>query len=344
MSKVKWPGVRQKRAKGTTYYYWAKTEPWTRLPDPIAKPDDFMRKLAQLQRLAINIDQLRNEGTFGGLASAYRKTRKFSDRALNTRIVYDRYLKRLLVRYHAAPLREITPEDIQNHVLDPNEDTPAAANAMLSIMRLLYKFADKRHKGLEDWTRGLEPFARDEANERHPWPDDILQAALTSEDHLFRQAVSLSLYTGQRPGDVCAMTWGKAKGDEIEVRQQKTGEHLTIPMHDDLRAMLNTMERSDRHLFILSNRRGDRLTSGTWLTWCQDFTRPRGFRGTAHGLRKNATNALFEAGCSTAEVAAITGHRSIQMLEHYGKRRDRKVLGHSAIAKWGTKTKQEREN
>ena len=140
------------------------------------------------------------------------------------------------------------------------------------------------------------------------------------------------------------MTWGKVKGDEIEVRQQKTGAHLLIPMHDDLKDMLDKIERSDRHLFILSNRRGDRLTTAAWLKWCQRFTRERGFQGSPHGLRKNATNALFEAECTAAQVAAITGHKSIAMLEHYGKRRDQSKLGRVAMGKWGTKTKQEREN
>jgi integrase len=348
VSKIKIPGVRRKRAKGKTYYYWARSEAWVRLPDPLRNPDEFMRKVAHLQRIeATNLDRAKT-GTFGGLVAAYRQTKAFRESlAPNTREVYERYLKRLLARYHAAPLAEITPEDIQVHVLDANEDTPGAANAMLSILRVLYEFAVRRNRHLrhlEDWTKKLESFPRDEANERHPWPDHILDEALGCDDELFRYAMTLALYTGQRPGDVCAMTWGKVKGDEIEVRQQKTGKHLTIPMHDDLRAMLNATTRSDRHLFILSNRRGDPLTPGTWLKWCQHFTRARGFRGTAHGLRKNATNALFEAGCTTAEVAAITGHRSIKMLEHYGKGRDQVKLGRVAMGKWGTNTKREREN
>jgi integrase len=209
---------------------------------------------------------------------------------------------------------------------------------------VLHAFALKRNRRVEDWTAGLEPFKREEANERQPWPDSLLEDALNSDDELFRRAVALALYTGQRPGDVCEMTWGAIKGDEIEVRQQKTGHRLAIEIHPDLKAILASTPRSDRHLFILSNRRGDRLTSGTFLTWCWDFSRERGMNRTPHGLRKNATEALFEVGCSAAEVAAITGHRSLKMIEHYGKRRDQAKLGRVAMGKWGTKTKQEREN
>ena len=35
-----------------------------------------------------------------------------------------------------------------------------------------------------------------------------------------------------------------------------------------------------------------------------------------HGLRKSAVVFLVEAGCTTAEVSAITG-QSLQMVEHY---------------------------
>jgi hypothetical protein len=42
---------------------------------------------------------------------------------------------------------------------------------------------------------------------------------------------------------------------------------------------------------------------------------------------------LLEAGCSTAEVQAITG-QSMQMVEHYGKEVNQKKLAASAMLKW----------
>jgi integrase len=345
VSNLPWPGVRRKIAKGRTYFYWARTDPWTRLPDPYTDPDGFMRKMAHLQRMGALDDERRRTGTFGGLVTDYRRSKHFREKlSANTRTVYDRYLKRLLVAYADAPLREMTPEDIQKRVLDANEDTPGAANAMLGILRTLFAYARKRHRGLEDWTAGLEQFARDEENERQPWPEDMLQAALTSDDELFRRAVMLALYTGQRPGDVCSMTWGMVAGDMIRVRQQKTKTALEIPMHPDLKAMIDRLPRSDRHLFLLSNKRGAPLDSRLFLRWCWDFSRARGLNRTPHGLRKNATIELFELGCTTAEVASITGHKSLAMLEHYGKGRSQPKIARVAMGKWQTKPKQEREN
>ena len=52
-----------------------------------------------------------------------------------------------------------------------------------------------------------------------------------------------------------------------------------------------------------------------------------------HGLRKSAVVFLLEAGCSHAEVSAITG-QSHQMVEHYGRQVSQRKLAASAILKW----------
>jgi integrase len=343
--KLPWSGVRTKKAKGRVYYYWARTHPWTRLPDPYSDPDGFMRAMARLQRMGALENERTRSGTFGGLVAAYRRDKHFREKLSDsTRANYEHYLSRLLMAYSAAPLRELTREDIQTRVMDANQDTPGAADMMLSILRNLYKFAVKRHRGLEDWTLGIEPFGNQ--TEREPWPDDLLVLALASDNTAFRNAVALTLYTGQRVGDVCSLTWGMMTANSIRVRQQKTKTALEIPLHDKLAALIAELPRSDRHLFLLSNQRGDPLRPDAFARWCHDFCAMQGHdRRTPHGLRKNATIELFEAGCTTAEVAAITGHKSLGMLEHYGKRRSQPKIARLATAKWqGTKTKQEREN
>jgi integrase len=302
-----------------------------------------MRKLAHLQRISANITERRREGTFGALVTRYLESRSFKDLSIGSQETYLRYLNRLLTAYADAPLVELTPEDIQVRVMDGNADTPGAADMMLTILRVLYAFAVKRQRGLEDWTAGIEPYGN--KTERQPWPQDVLHAALNSDDKHFSLAVMLALYTGQRPGDVCAMTWNAAQGGIVRVKQQKTGTPLEIDMHPKLAEALASAPRSDRHLLILSNRRGDPLTAGTFLKWCWEFSKGFELKLGPHGLRKNATIALFEAGCTAAEVAAVTGHKSLAMLEHYGKQRSQPKLARIGIGKWaGTQTEQEREN
>src|SRR3546814_8970740 len=97
-------------------------------------------------------------------------------------------------------------------------------------------------------------------------------------------------------------------------------------MHEDLRTRRATAPRADRHLFILSNQQGARLTPATFREWCKRATG----RYTPHGLRKNATNALFQSGCTTAEVASVTGHKTLAMLELYGRDRGQRSEEHTS--------------
>ncbi|MCZ6773322.1 MAG: tyrosine-type recombinase/integrase, partial [Proteobacteria bacterium] len=50
-----------------------------------------------------------------------------------------------------------------------------------------------------------------------------------------------------------------------------------------------------------------------------------------HGLRYTAAARLAEAGCSLKEIASITGHKSLAMIEKYSREADQKRLAGAAI-------------
>ena len=54
-----------------------------------------------------------------------------------------------------------------------------------------------------------------------------------------RLALYLLLFTGQREGDVIRMRWDDIRNDEIMVVQEKTGTKVWIPLHRDLKALLD---------------------------------------------------------------------------------------------------------
>ena len=61
-----------------------------------------------------------------------------------------------------------------------------------------------------------------------------------------------------------------------------------------------------------------------------------------HGLRKNATIELLEAGCTYDEIKAITGHETTAMIELYGKDVEIKRQATAAIAKLNVAKKNKR--
>jgi integrase len=67
--------------------------------------------------------------------------------------------------------------------------------------------------------------------------------------------------------------------------------------------------------------------------WLREQERLRCQGMPFHGLRKNATAALVEAGCSVQQVQAITGHVTLEMVAHYGRGADQKRLAKEAMRK-----------
>jgi integrase len=117
------------------------------------------------------------------------------------------------------------------------------------------------------------------------------------------------------------------------VTQEKTGCHIVVPVHRDLAPILAAIPK--RSIFVLTSSKGSPWSKhGFRTSWGRMTTRlelPEGL--VFHGLRKSAVVMLLEAGCTDAEVSAITG-QSRQMVEHYAQQVNRKKLAASAILKW----------
>ncbi len=57
------------------------------------------------------------------------------------------------------------------------------------------------------------------------------------------------------------------------------------------------------------------------------------YENTLHGLRKNATINLLEAGCTNSQVKAITGHSTDVMVNLYSKRVNQRRQAREAMDK-----------
>jgi integrase len=152
-------------------------------------------------------------------------------------------------------------------------------------------------------------------------------------------ALLLLLFTGQRVGDIAAMKWNQYDGRGIGVRQQKTSALLWIPCHARLKVALDAAPRHSEFI-VGKNFTGDGLSNVVRRA----LRRIGAEQYTTHGLRKNAAIALAEVGCTPQEIAAVTGHRSWKMIQHYIAGADQKRLAKQAIrrlevaqsrTKWG---------
>jgi len=152
-----------------------------------------------------------------------------------------------------------------------------------------------------------------------------------AKDHL-RWAFDLGLFTGQRLGDVIAMRWGDIQDGGIVVKQQKTRAELWVPIIPELQATLDIIPR--RSLHILKSAQGKVWGADNFKLQFRNDTRRLGLGGFVfHGLRKTAAVMLAEAGCSTEQIKAITGHTTDGMVSYYVKGANQRKLAAEAMGK-----------
>lgn len=164
------------------------------------------------------------------------------------------------------------------------------------------------------------------------WPDEAVTYALENFPAHLRRAVILALYTGQRSGDCCRMRWDDFDGEGISCTQEKTGKHLWIACHEELKAELAQWPKDA--VTILTNSLGRPWRLGAFqVSLHREMRQHVELTGLVfHGLRKAAAARLAEAGCTTPEIAAITG-QSLKVLEHYTKEADQRIRATAAIIK-----------
>jgi len=264
--------------------------------------------------------------TVGKTIAAYKASAGFKRLADRTRVQYARNLD-LLKALDAVPIATVRRRHIRA-IRDELSETPGSANEFVKVARCLMSFA------LEDDIIEFNPLVRFKnlpIGEYQPWTDAQIAAMKKLPEYLRRAAV-LALYTGQRESDTRRMSWADYDGQTIRVVQQKTGARLWIPCHSELRAELDKWER--QAVTILTTSLGRPWATANSLAtrfWRVTRTIPELSGVVYHGLRKTAAVRLAEAGCSTHEIAAITGHRSLAMIQHYTKDASQKRNAVAAI-------------
>lgn len=142
------------------------------------------------------------------------------------------------------------------------------------------------------------------------WQPDDIERFMNAASEEMQLAMLMALWTGQRQGDLLRLTWNAYDGTKIVMRQRKTGERVSVPVGAVLRAALNKAKGVRRATTILTNRAGGPWTEDgfrtSWAKTCKAAGVSNGLR--FHDLRGTAVTRLARAGCSVAEIAAITGH------------------------------------
>jgi integrase len=100
------------------------------------------------------------------------------------------------------------------------------------------------------------------------------------------------------------------------------------------------------NLTFLVTEKGAPFTGAGFGNWFRDQCNAADLRQcSAHGLRKAAATRLANAGCSTDQIKAITGHKSLSEVARYTRAADQRRLARQAMTiQLGAESEQDLSN
>jgi integrase len=166
------------------------------------------------------------------------------------------------------------------------------------------------------------------------WTLEDEKAFLASAQPYLQLPLMLAFWTGQRQGDLLALSWTQYDGTFIRFRQSKTGARVLIPVSQPLKQRLDAIRKREGNVLLTLD--GKPWTSDGFRSSFKKAYIKAGLSGvTFNDMRGTAVTRLALAGCTEAEIATVTGHslkdvRSI--LDSHYLHRDPQ-LAESAIVK-----------
>lgn len=212
----------------------------------------------------------------------------------------------------------------------------AMANGVLAVLRIMMSHAVKI-----GW-RQDNPALKLDLETVPPrvvvWMPDEVASAVRTADAMgltgLADLIVIALHTGQRQGDVLALTSVEIAGGKVRLKQSKRGARVAIPLSKPLVDRLEVIRqrRASAQVVTLSACRHLVQHDGKPYD-CErvrkDFQRVRARVAETHAdfagkqlrdLRDTAVTRLAEAGCTVQEIHSITGHELEtihQVLKHY---------------------------
>jgi integrase/recombinase XerD len=221
---------------------------------------------------------------------------------------------------------------------DAKAATPAAANQLLKALRALFSWANEADETTVNPMIGVKKL-KYRSSGHHTWTDDELQKfydrhPLGSQARL---ALDLLRYTTGRREDGPRLGRQHMRDGRVRFRQAKN-EHrnpidIDIPLHPALAESIAAAKVSTNMTFLLTEFGKPFTANGfgnKFKDWCRQADLPH---CSAHGVRKATSTALADAGATSHEIMAITGHQTLEEVERYTKASNRKKMADSAMRK-----------
>jgi len=340
MAKVDLPYLQIVEQKGRVYAYYRRAGSRHPLPSPIGSPSfmaTYNRIHAGYEREAPPRAPLK--GSLGDCVARYRKDAAYAGLSPAARSDYDRYLDLLEGGDKDRGLEALRDYDIATldwpfikRVRSLYAATPRKAEYIRSMLSILCEVAIEEGYRKDNPCNGRKRLKGGDGH--RPWEESEVEAfrqrwPLDSRE---RVAFELALNSGQRRGDVIAMTRAHYRDGQISVTQEKTGNRVWMPASQALREALDPFLARHSQIVLLATGQDAGFTKSSFSKFIRAAMTEAGLPSdcTMHGLRYTAATRVYElmvaAGRADEEawafVGAITGHATAVMARKYsGKKR-----------------------
>ena len=223
-----------------------------------------------------------------------------------------------IAAYRDARLKEVSPNTVRLE---------------LAVLSHLFTIAVKEWgmTGLTNPTFQIRKPKLPKGRDRRLLPGELDRILSASDSPVFSDLVRFAVETGMRRGELAGMTWDMVdlRKRTVTLPETKNGEKRTVPLSTEaVRVLANLARRLDEEVWGI---KPDSITQA----FLRALSRARKVYEkeceekkekpdpaylvdlTFHDLRHEATSRFFEKGLNPMQVAAITGHKTLQMLKRY---------------------------
>jgi integrase/recombinase XerD len=129
-----------------------------------------------------------------------------------------------------------------------------------------------------------------------------------------RAMVLLMRYSGLRIGDACTLARDRVKDGVLQLRTEKGGTVVRLPLHPDALAALSKIPKVNGYYFWTGKSKR-RTVTNLWQSLFLDMFERAGIDGHSHQLRHTFAVTLLTKGVSIDNLSVLLGHRNIRITQ-----------------------------
>jgi integrase len=325
------------RKDGRPRYYFrrrgCKAIPLPGLPGSEEFMDAYKAALGTVPQSA-KIGQSRTQpGTVNALIVSYYKSDEWlHNLAEDTRKTRHRYIERFRLQHGNKRVALLRSDHVARMLAEIRG--PSAKRHWLKAIRGLLRSAVPTMLK-EDPTAGIASIKLPKTKGHHCWTDEEIEQyrAYWPLGTQQRLVMEFALETASRRGEVVRLGPQHVRNGRIRIERIHGSKDVDIPMSAELQAACEAMPKA--HLtYIVTSFGKSRSKCGLgndFRKWATTAGLPSNCR--LHGLKKAGMTRLADAGATTHELMAISGHKTLNQVQLYTRDANDKKLADSAMAK-----------